>query len=210
MRAMLPWILALSATIATLDAHAETIGVPPSIAQAAPQAQPGAPASAARPPVRLPQRIEILRFDNWAVTCNEFADTPNKRACNAELHAEGSASGGARVIIVLTLYINDAKQLVGVLRTPTGVMLAPGVELKFDEAGDKTGENAGVNKFIYESCETNGCVATSILDSAFIRHATSAPATTVIMRAANGGTVQFKLPIQGFDKAYDQLKASTN
>jgi invasion protein IalB len=61
-----------------------------------------------------------------------------------------------------------------------------------------------------ESCEPNRCIATLILDSAFIRHAMIASATTVTMRASNGGTVQFKFSIKGFDKACGQLEAAAN
>ncbi|HXZ07925.1 MAG TPA: invasion associated locus B family protein [Paraburkholderia sp.] len=206
MRGVLAVVAGLSAAIVTLDAHATSL-LPDGIAQAAPQVQPAAPANAAKPPAKLPQRTETLRFDNWVVACQEFADTPKKRACNAELQAEDS--GSARVIIVLTLYINDSKQLVGVVQTPSGVMLAPGVELKLDgDAGDKAKENASTKKFVYESCEPNRCIATLNLDSAFVRDASAASTTTVILRAINGSTVQYKFPIKGFDKAYGQLKAA--
>ena len=209
MRRTLRLIVLLGTAIAAVNSHATTL-LSDGIAQTSPQAQPAPPANAATPPARLPQRTETLRFDNWVVTCQEFADAPKKRTCNAELRAEDS--GSARIILVWTLYMNDRKQLVGVLQTPSGVMLAPGVEVKLDNGqdGEKAKENASAKKFMYESCEPNRCIATLNLDSAFVRDATAASTITVIIRAINGSTSQFKFPIKGFDKAYGQLKANAS
>jgi len=220
MRRVLRLIVAFGIAIAAVDSHAATL-FPDAFAQtsppgnavmppASPRAQSAPPANPATPPVRLPQRTEALRFDNWVVTCQEFADAPKKRTCNAELQAEVSGSPG--IILVWTLYMNDSKQLVGVLHTPSGVMLAPGVEIKLDngEDAEKPKDNAPAKKFVYESCEPNGCIATLNLDSAFVRDAMAASTTTVIIRAVNGRTVQFKIPIKGFDKAYGQLKANAS
>ena len=207
MRSMLWFVVALGAAITSHDARATSL-LPEGIAQAAPLVQPVvAPADAARPPARLPQRTETLRFDNWVVMCHEFADTPKKRNCNAELHAEDTSN--AHIVIVLTLFMNDSKQLIGVVQTPTGVLLAPGVEIKLDnEAGDKAKENLPAKKFVFESCETNRCIASLTLDSAFIREATAASTTTVTIRAINGNAAQYTFSIKGFDKAYGQLKAA--
>src|SRR5262249_25219391 len=50
-------------------------------AQSAPQTTAGqAPAHP-----QVPTRTEILNFENWAVTCNEFADGPKTRRCSALL-----------------------------------------------------------------------------------------------------------------------------
>src|SRR5712691_11029322 len=46
----------------------------------APATQAGAPT-----PPQIPTRTEILNFENWAVTCKEFADGPRTRQCSALL-----------------------------------------------------------------------------------------------------------------------------
>ena len=61
-------------------------GQPPSAAAQAPggAAQPTA-AAAQAPAPQTPIRTEILNFDNWVVTCNEFAEGAKTRTCAAVL-----------------------------------------------------------------------------------------------------------------------------
>jgi invasion protein IalB len=165
--------------------------------------------SAAAPPARVLRRSESEHFDNWVVNCQEFTDTPKKRTCDAQLKAE--QSGDTRIIFIWTMYISDSKQLVGVLQTLTGVMIAPGVEVELgqDNEKDKAKEKkAAVWKFVYESCEPTRCLATLNLDNTFIRDATATPMATVTIRAINGNTVRLNFPIKGIDKAYAQLRAN--
>jgi len=65
---------------------------PQSPAAAQSQNQPQSPApqqpASTPPPAPVPQRTEILRFDNWTVTCNEFAEpSPRMRGEHASRRA---------------------------------------------------------------------------------------------------------------------------
>ena len=143
------------------------------------------------------------------MTCQEFADPPKKRACNAVLRAQ--TSGNASVIIIWTVSINDKKQFVGVLETPPGVLLAPGVEMELQSTKDAKKQTKGPKyKFVYESCGPSRCAATLNFDDAFIREAMSAATANLLIQSSDGSTVRFDFPIKGFDKAYAQLKANSN
>lgn len=221
MRRIFPLIVLLTSVFAALDARAVTLRLEDFEAQQNPlagpgtnaqtgqtaQTQPSSPQKAAPaspepqpPPQRGLLRTEILNFDNWTVTCQEFADTPKKHACNAQLRAE--QSGSNQMILVWTMYFNDSKQLVGVVQIPTGVMIAPGVEVTLGDTPTR--------KFGYESCDPSRCIATLSLDSKFIHDASGAPAATVNIQAIDGKKVQINFPIKGFEKAYAQLKANAS
>ncbi len=203
------WIFAFVALTAADAASAATLNLgsapDPNAALAQQQSAPGGSA----PTARLPEHTETWRFDNWLVTCQEFADPPKKRACNAALRAQ--TSGNASVIIIWTVSINDKKQFVGVLETPPGVLLAPGVEMELQSTKDAKKQTKGPKyKFVYESCGPSRCAATLNFDDAFIREAMSAATANLLIQSSDGSTVRFDFPIKGFDKAYAQLKANSN
>lgn len=206
------WLLvfAVSGSLASINAPAATLNQgaqPAPVQEGQPQGQPAKPA-------RLLDHSETSRYDNWVVTCQEFADAPKKHVCSAVLRAE--SSGGTPLVFVWTLFINDKKQLIGVVQTPTGVMLSPGVEIELAHAGDLKSKDAQKesrgpkHKFAYESCEPGWCAATLGFDTAFIREAMASENATVVIQAVNGNTVRFNFPNKGFDKAYAQLRANAN
>src|SRR5256885_8327408 len=105
--------------------------VPPQQAQAqqsAPQPQAAAPAA------RSPQRTEIVKFDNWTVTCLEYPEGTPKKTCAAQLQVQ--QSGSNQVLLAWTVSLNDSKQFVTLLQTPTGVSIPSGVELQPEKAGN--------------------------------------------------------------------------
>jgi invasion protein IalB len=155
------------------------------------QSQPEAPAAAAA----LPTRPEILRFENWIVTCNEF-DAPKKRVCEARLSL--SQSNNNQVLLVWTIWINDAKQLQARVQMPTGVSIPPGVELQ--------PEKGAVRKLAFESCDTGFCLAGTVMDAALVRDLTASSTADIFVQAANGNRIRFPLPIKGFDKAYAAVR----
>ena len=169
--------------------------VPPQQAQAqqsAPQPQAAAPAA------RSPQRTEIVKFDNWTVTCLEYPEGTPKKTCAAQLQVQ--QSGSNQVLLAWTVSLNDSKQFVTLLQTPTGVSIPSGVELQPEKAGKR--------KLSYESCEPARCTSTFTIDAALLRELSTAPTAQVVIFAANGQSVQFNIPIKGFDKASAHLRSA--
>ena len=65
-----------------------------------------------------------------------------------------------QVIFSWTIGLDEDNHQVMTLQTPTGVALAPGIELKLAK---------GIKTIAYTSCETGHCLATSAVDAGLVR-----------------------------------------
>jgi invasion protein IalB len=154
---------------------------------AQPQQEPPAP--------KIPIRTEISRFDSWVVTCSEFDEGPKTRACSAQLQILQEKTN--QPVFIWTVGLDEKKQLVSVLQTPTGVAIAPGVELRVGKITAR--------KIPFATCETTRCVATTIVDAALLREMTTSATAQAVVQGVQGNTVDFNIQMKGFDKAYAAL-----
>ena len=99
----------------------------------------------------------------------------------------------SQVLFVWVLGKSNEGKLVSVLQTPTGVTLAPGVEVKLARGAPR--------KAAYVNCDPSRCEATLELDDAFIRDASATETVEATMYSNAGQGVKFTLPFKGFDKA---------
>ena len=160
-------------------------------AQIAPQTNSGqAPAAP-----QVPTRTEILNFENWAVTCNEFADIPKAKRCSALLQILQQNTN--QIVFTWTVAMDDRKQLVAVMQTPTGVVIPPGVELRVGKLPSQ--------KIPFASCDPGRCIATTTVDANLLREMTTSPTAEAIIQGSQGNTVQFNIQLKGFDRAYAVL-----
>jgi invasion protein IalB len=210
-------IAAVAALLCQLQAEATTIEVaqnlqgttgdtgtaltpqsqPGRLAQAAPpsgQSQQAQPAPAAP---KIPTRTEILTFDGWVVTCNEFESQKN-RVCSALLQILQQNNG--QVVFSWTVAHDSNKQVVAVMQTPTGVLIGPGVELRVGKSPAR--------KIPFTSCETGRCVASMTMDANLLRDLTTSSTAEAVIQGSQGNTVQFNIQMKGFDKAYAALGRS--
>jgi invasion protein IalB len=154
---------------------------------AQPQQEPPAP--------KIPIRTEISRFDGWIVTCNEFEGGSKTRGCSAQLQILQEKTN--QPVFSWTIGLDDKKQLISVLQTPTGVAIAPGVELRVGKIPAR--------KIPFATCETTRCIATTIVDAALLREMTTSPTAQAVIQGSQGNTVDFNIRMKGFDKAYAAL-----
>jgi len=168
---------------------------PPAPAPAAPPAANAPPAPAAQPPAPKPTRTEILNFDNWVVTCNEFAEGPKTRVCAALLQIAQQNTN--QIVFAWTIAVDNSKQLVTIMQTPTGVNIPPGVELRVGKVPP--------HKIPFASCDAGRCVASLPMDAALLREMTTVPTAEAVIQGSQGNTVQFNIQMKGFDKAYGVL-----
>jgi len=161
--------------------------------QGAAQMNTGQAAQAPSPP-QIPTRTEILNFENWAVTCNEFAD-PRSRRCSALLQILQQNTN--QVVFTWTVAMDERKQLVAVMQTPTGVVIQPGVELRVGKLPAK--------KIPFASCDTGRCIATATVDANLLREMSTSPTAEAVIQGSQGNTVQFNIQMKGFDRAYAVL-----
>jgi invasion protein IalB len=163
--------------------------------QANPAQAPAAPAqpqSEAAPAAQIPTRTEILNFENWVVTCNEFAEGPRTRVCSALTQI--LQQNTKQVVFTWTIAVDKSKQLVTIMQTLTGVAIPPGVELRIGKSPPR--------KIPYASCDTGRCVATMTMDANLLREMTTSPTAEAIIQGSQGNTVQFNIQMKGFDRAY--------
>jgi invasion protein IalB len=161
---------------------------------AAPAAAQANAGQAAQAPPQIPTRTEILNFENWAVTCNEFAD-PRAKRCSALLQILQPNTN--QVVFTWTVAMDERKQLVAVMQTPTGVVISPGVELRVGKSP--------AQKIPFASCETGRCVATATVDANLLREMTTSPTAEAVIQGLGGNAVQFNIQMKGFDRAYAVL-----
>jgi invasion protein IalB len=155
------------------------------------QSPPAAPAGATLPS----QRTETINYENWILTCREFLEGAKRRSCSAAVAVQRTETG--QTVFALSVQLNEQGKVTASIQTPTGVAIAPGVELKFEKANPR--------KAAFDSCELARCLATLAADTAFIREVSAAGTVTVIMQAPDGKPVNFEFPVKGFDKVYTKM-----
>ncbi len=155
-------------------------------------------AQPAAPPPPSPFRTEIVRFDHWVATCNDFAEGPKKRICTAQLLVQQSNTN--QILLAWVISVNDSKQFVTLLQTPTGIRLGPGVEMHLEKVSKRA--------IPYETWEPNHCIASIVMDAAMMRDVTASAKVQLIIHAVNGQVLNFDIPIKGFDKAIGQLRGA--
>jgi invasion protein IalB len=153
------------------------------------------PAAQAPAPPQVPTRTEILNFENWAVTCNEFAESPKAKRCSALLQILQQNTN--QIVFTWTVAMDDRKQLVAVMQTPTGVVIPPGVELRVGKLPSQ--------KIPFASCDPGRCIATTTVDANLLREMTTSPTAEAVIQGSQGNTVQFTIQLKGFDRAYAVL-----
>jgi invasion protein IalB len=84
------------------------------------------------------------------------------------------------------------------LRTPTGVQIQKGVELKID--------NGAVRKLNYILCEPGRCEASTPMDDALVREVTAGTNATATIYATDGRGINFNIPLKGAPRAMAALK----
>ncbi len=151
------------------------------------------PAATAPPP--QPFRTVILSFDNWSVTCRDFTEGKRKHICFANLQIVQQKT--SQVVFTWTIGYDADIHLMTTFQTPTGISIAPGLELKLAKA---------TRTVPFATCESGHCTASIAMDATFIRELNASPAVEASLRGSNGNTFRFDIPMKGFDKAYAALK----
>jgi invasion protein IalB len=129
-------------------------------------------------------------FGNWQVQCQET----NAKACRAVLQVIRDK----QVIMAWFVGTDGKGALQNVLQTPTGVMVSAGIDIKVGSAAARHAN--------FLTCGPQGCTAAVPIDDAFIKDASAAPKTDVVLYAPNGQSVDFGIPTGGLDKAIAALK----
>lgn len=174
---------------AATPAPAPTPAPPPAAGQP-PAAQPAAAGEAPAPEAPAPYRTEILSIESWTVTCQEFLLPKQKRLCAASLRVV--RQGTQQVIMALNVGSDENGRPIGMLTTPTGVIIAKGVDL---------GVGGTPRKLAFETCDNAQCTANIGFDEKLSRDLQAATSVDVTLTAINGSSIKVNFGVKGFDKA---------
>ena len=155
-----------------------------------------APASAPTPPA-VPQitKTETTKVDNWLLTCVEFANPANKRACSVKSQIVQEKTNN--VVFIWEIGPNSERKIISLIQVPTGVLIEPGIELHVGKAAPR--------KFGYTSCEPNRCTSVFPVDEKLVKEIAANPKVEAVIKAVNGSTLTFQIDAAGIDKAYALL-----
>jgi invasion protein IalB len=165
-----------------------------------PQQQAQAPARPAQQAPAQPQAPTIQwrtvgTFGSWEARCT----TPPGRTtqlCTAVLQVINNQN--KNVLMSWIVGPDDKGALQSIFQTPTGVMIANGIDVKLG--------NAAVRKISFQACGPQQCTAAGPMNDAFIKEITANERANVTLTAANGQAMNFGIPVAGFDKAIAAIK----
>lgn len=147
--------------------------------------------------VSLPQADAATRlqktFGNWKVDCTERE--ANQKNCSLQYSLVTKKD--KRVVFSWTIVRRgkDDPKNMAVLRTPTGVLLADGVNVGF--------EGADPVKINYLTCGANGCVAEFDFTDQWVKALGSNPKVTVNYKAVNEKPIKHDVDLKQFATAFD-------
>jgi invasion protein IalB len=150
------------------------------------------------PPPTASTRTEILTYDNWTVTCRDPSDPKDKRICSAQLDIVQEANNTRRVMLSWIIGLSKDGALTTVLHFPTGVSIAPGIELKFGEKAPR--------KIPITTCEPAYCEATAPMDDGFVKDALPIVQAEAVVQASDGRQVNFAINMKGFTQALAAMR----
>lgn len=197
LRALLGFGLIISTFGTVPPVEAQEGQRPPQVAPRSTQKPATAPtqAPAATSPAANTARTEIRTIEAWTVTCNFGADGA-RTGCSAVLRVTQRDTN--RVVLVWTLARANDGRLFARIDTLPGVLITPGVELKFTSGAPR--------RLPYVACQPSGCVAEGPMDDAFIRQATASTSIETVVQGADGRAYNFTFAPTGINQAIDLVR----
>ncbi len=163
----------------------------PSVPSSAPAASPSTAQPQGAPAAAAPVWKTVGTYGSWQVRCQ----AQNAKVCTAVLEVINQQDKG--VLMAWIIGTDNKGALQTVFQTPTGVMVASGIDVKFGK---------GTRHINYLSCLPQQCTATSAMDEVFVKEATGTAKADVVLYASNGKSLDFGIPMTGLDKALAALK----
>jgi invasion protein IalB len=152
-----------------------------------------------QPEQRPPQlaKTEVAYYDNWQTSCQEFVN-PARRQCASVLQlVQTNQQTNSATVLVTWGLAQGEQQLNATIQTPTGILIAPGIELKIGKT---------TKKLSYGRCDAQRCEAAFPVDEALSKELSAAESVELVIVAIQGNAITFNIPIKGYEKAAQALK----
>jgi invasion protein IalB len=152
----------------------------------------GVAAQAPTPPAKPTAAAgQPQQFGNWVITC------PGGKA-NCILMQQLTEALSRNVVFVWLLQYDNAGNLMSVFRTPSGVFIKPGVQIKMDTAQQSL-------KVDFERCDPGQCQAVFSIPGDLLKQISAAKSLSVSLALTSGQTVDVPLKMDGFSGAVAAL-----
>jgi invasion protein IalB len=148
--------------------------------------QPAAPGQAA-PPVWQ----TVATYGSWQMRCQQA----NPKQCSALLEVVDKKT--RQVLFAWVVGVDNKGALQTLIQTASGVLVSSGIDIKMGTA---------VHHVNFATCIVQGCSAATVMDAAFVNDMLKTPKADVVIYAANGRSLDFGLPMAGFDKVMAALQ----
>lgn len=140
------------------------------------------------------KRTEIIAAENWTITCTVLDQPGAKRRCSSELRLAQTESNSSapRVVFTWIVGMQDGKPMSGI-SVPSGVMIAPGVQVKIGEKEPRT--------YSFLLCQPDHCEALMPLDESVTKALLAASSAEFTVIAVNGSPVKFNAGLKGIEES---------
>ncbi len=140
-------------------------------------------------------QFETISYGAWKVTCQDTVEKASKKKCSGML--EMIEQKQRRVLLAWVIGRDEQGVLRTVIRTPTGVQIQKGVEIKLGKSSVLT--------LPYTACEPQICQASMPMDDAMVRDAMASEEAVATIVAVDGRGSNFNIPIKGIDKVFASI-----
>jgi invasion protein IalB len=131
------------------------------------------------------------QFGNWVLTC------PGGKA-NCILMQQLTEALSRNVVFVWLMQYDNAGNLMSVFRTPSGVFIKPGLQIKMDSSDQNL-------KVDFERCDPGQCQAVFSIPGNLLKQISAAKTLSVSLALTSGQTVDVPLKMDGFSGAVAAL-----
>jgi invasion protein IalB len=133
----------------------------------------------------------VQQFGSWVMTC------PGGKA-NCILMQQLSETLSRNVVFVWLLQYDDSGNLMSVFRTPSGVFIKPGLQIRMDSSKQSL-------KVDFERCDPGQCQAVFSIPGDLLKQISAAKTLSVSLALTTGQTVDVALKMDGFSGAIAAL-----
>ena len=141
--------------------------------------------------------IETRTYDNWTVSCRAAPEAKSGKACSTELRMV-KETDGKKTILLHWVFGFQNNKLMSVISVPTGLLLAPGIEMKMGSVRQI--------KVALSQCAPSHCEAVLPSDEALYKDLALVPQTEVTVVILDGRALKYAVNMKGLDKALDDIR----
>lgn len=131
--------------------------------------------------------VDTVVIENWALSCRENSPEAGKKQCSAINRITDQKTG--QVLFVWLVGKNKEQQLVSSFQTPTGVLIAPGLDLILNDQRAR--------KISFVACDERRCDASLLMDQKFTDELKLAQEASAQIVSVTGHNILFKINPKG-------------